>query len=120
MGSFDKADQFIQDWQTEHASKPASRQTVIVGLDRQSLAAYGGHPVDRRHVAEVLEALEEAGVRRVLLDLTLSQPKREEDDSALESALQRLGRQTHALPNSTDGRFNRRSGSSDASFLEPI
>lgn len=98
IGFFGNTDQSINNLQLSFASKPASGETVIVGIDRESLAHFGGHPIGRNNIAKGLQAIESAGVKRVFIDFSLSTEHSEEHDSALESAMRSLGPDRIAIP----------------------
>src|SRR5687768_15165510 len=60
---------------------------VIVGIDAKSLAALDRWPWPRRHHADLLRQLSNAGPRRVFLDIDFSSQSNALDDALLESAL---------------------------------
>jgi len=96
-GVFTTEDQVVQDWQASFISKPPSGQTTIVAIDQESIQQLGGFPIGREHLAKVLDTLNEAGVNRIFVDLSFASEHGEQHDSALESALARLGPDRVAL-----------------------
>jgi diguanylate cyclase (GGDEF)-like protein/PAS domain S-box-containing protein len=80
------------------ASRPASGQTVIVGIDQETLAAYGGWPIPREQCARVLNQLDAAGATRIYFDSSFATASQDDRDAALEEALRRLGPDRIALP----------------------
>ncbi|RDV06462.1 CHASE2 domain-containing protein [Sphingorhabdus pulchriflava] len=66
---------------------PADQNILIVTIDERSLKALGKWPWPRKYHAELLTKVDEAKPRSILLDLLLSEPSNEQDDSALAQAM---------------------------------
>ncbi|MCA9143343.1 MAG: diguanylate cyclase [Planctomycetaceae bacterium] len=97
-GMFIVAELKIGDLRSVLATTPASGQTVIVGIDQETLAAYGGWPIAREYCANVLNHLEAAGATRIYFDSSLATASQDESDAALQEALRHLGPDRIALP----------------------
>lgn len=67
----------------------ASRRIVIVGIDDKSLAEMSAYPWPRSRHAEIVDALDQAGARRIFLDLNFDSPSLPIEDRRLEEALKR-------------------------------
>lgn len=98
FGFFENTDQSVSNVQYQLATKPVSSQTVIVGIDRETLAHFGGHPIGRKNIAKGLDAIAKAGAKRLFLDFSLSTEHSEEHDTALEQSLKELGPERVAIP----------------------
>lgn len=70
---------------------PASSDLLIVEIGPEDMQRFGGAPLSRAALADLIDKLDRAGSRTVLLDLFLAVPFREADDARLESALARFG-----------------------------
>lgn len=98
LGMFSRAELSLGDWVSTFATTTSSQKTVIVGIDQQTLAHYGGWPLDRSHMANVLNILRDAGANRIFVDSTMATESRPESDASLEESLRKLGPNKVALP----------------------
>lgn len=71
--------------------REASEDVVIIAIDDESLNRIGRWPWDRSVHATLIEALQEAGVKTIALDVNFPEPSKEEDDLALGKALEEAG-----------------------------
>lgn len=67
--------------------RPAGDRIVLVTIDSRSLKDIGVWPWPRRHYAEVLDRLVDAGAERIALNVDFSSASNEPEDSRLEAAL---------------------------------
>lgn len=119
-GVFTAEDQIVQDWQTSFASKPSSGRTLIVAIDQESIRQLGGFPVGREQLAKVLDTLNEAGANRIFVDLSFASEHGEPHDSALESALGRLGPDRVSLSMSQIEDEGAKTGVEQPQLLRPL
>jgi EAL domain-containing protein (putative c-di-GMP-specific phosphodiesterase class I)/CHASE2 domain-containing sensor protein len=77
----------------------ASGDIVLVAIDDDSLRAIGRWPWPRRHYAELITKLDEAGAKRTFLDIVFNGRSDPVDDAAMAAALEKAGNVT--LPVST-------------------
>jgi len=73
------------------ADRPASGQLVRVGIDSLSLRELNEWPWPRRHHAEVIRRLNDAGAARIFLDIDLSSVSQSADDAMLVEAIRDAG-----------------------------
>jgi EAL domain-containing protein (putative c-di-GMP-specific phosphodiesterase class I)/CHASE2 domain-containing sensor protein len=74
----------------------ASGEVVVVKIDDKALRTYGNWPWPRRHHAQLLDRLSEAGAAHVYFDINFSYPSDHANDHAFAEALRRSGRATLA------------------------
>lgn len=67
----------------------ASGTIAIVGIDDKSLAEMPTWPWPRDRHAKLIDALADAGARRIFVDITFGSPSTSTEDQALEDALRR-------------------------------
>jgi diguanylate cyclase (GGDEF)-like protein/PAS domain S-box-containing protein len=79
-------------------SRPASGDLVVVAIDSTSLRMLAQWPWPRRHHAQGIRALIEAGASRIAYDIVFSSPSTPEDDAILSAALATAGPERIALP----------------------
>ena len=70
----------------------ASGNIVLVKIDDESLTRIGRWPWPRRHLAKVIDRLDDAGAKGIFFDLTFDGPTNRVDDGALAAAIKRSGR----------------------------
>ena len=89
-----RADAWMYDTMVHASSRAADDRIVVVAIDEKSLAELGRWPWSRRTHAEMLERLDDAGVRGVALNILLSEPALfdPEGDALLAQALNRSGK----------------------------
>ena len=73
------------------SDRPASGQVVRVGIDSLSLRELNEWPWPRRHHAEVVRRLTDAGAARIVLDIDLSSVSQATDDAMLVEAIRDAG-----------------------------
>ncbi|HEY7680853.1 MAG TPA: CHASE2 domain-containing protein, partial [Terriglobia bacterium] len=71
----------------QRGALPVADNIVIVGIDDATLAEYGPLPLDRSRLARGIEALRQAQVHVIVLDMLLTDPGDPEEDEALARAL---------------------------------
>jgi len=76
-----------------------SGKVVMVSIDDRSIAALGGWPLDRKHLAAAIDALSRAGTKVIALDLLFTDkgrkagnPRNSAADRSLAEAIRRAGR----------------------------
>ncbi|MET0807438.1 MAG: CHASE2 domain-containing protein [Pseudoxanthomonas sp.] len=89
-----RADAWVYDTFGHASSHAADERVLVVAIDEKSLAELGRWPWSRRTHAELLERLDQAGIRGVALNLLLSEPALfdPEGDALLAQALNRSGK----------------------------
>ncbi len=118
-GALDFVDRHLQDARARLATRPASGEVVVVGIDPDSLAWLETWPWPRRFYAEVVEHLIAAGAATIALDIDFSSTAAAADDARLATALARVGADRIALP--VFRQFNRRpDGGSDPVDTWPL
>ena len=75
----------------------ASGDIVLVNVDDQAIQKVGRWPWPRRHSATMLDALTDAGAKKVFFDLQFQGRSTPEDDRLLAEALQRSGKAALAV-----------------------
>ncbi|MCA9058985.1 MAG: CHASE2 domain-containing protein, partial [Planctomycetaceae bacterium] len=98
LGTFARIDSVVESIICAYLSCDATGQTVVIGIDDSTLAAYGGTPIERHHFATVLNRLNAAGARRVYIDAYFIADGNTEGDAQLEEAFRNLGPNRAALP----------------------
>jgi signal transduction histidine kinase/CHASE2 domain-containing sensor protein len=68
--------------------QPTSQNVALVLIDDQALAHYGRWPWHRRQVARLVHAVNQSHPKGIGIDILLSEPEDEADDSALTSAIE--------------------------------
>jgi hypothetical protein len=126
-GVYQRSDLILGDLRDWCNDKPASGNTVLVGIDEQALAHFGGWPISRREIAVVLDKLNAAKARRIFVDCSFARGLNESDDLILEAALKRLGPSRVALPivtlkgsRDSDGNYQEVDVKSHERFLESV
>jgi adenylate cyclase len=72
--------------------RPPPANLAVVAIDDGDIAAWGGWPVDRGRWAELLDRLDAAGARTVVLDVLLEgRPAVDDADARLAAAMRRHG-----------------------------
>jgi diguanylate cyclase (GGDEF)-like protein len=97
-GALDFLERHLQDARARLATRPASGELVVVGIDPDSLDWLETWPWPRRYYAEVVERLIAAGATTIALDIDLSSISSAEDDARLAAALAAVGPERVALP----------------------
>lgn len=69
--------------------RPPDQDIALVAIDDRSLARLGRWPWSRAQIAELIEHIEAAGAKAVVLDILLAEPSAAEDDARLEETLER-------------------------------
>lgn len=90
------------------ARAPMPDEIALVAIDDRSLAAIGAWPWPRRRHAQLLDRLDAAGARIVVIDILFLEPSSRVDDAALEGALLRSG--NVLLPHTFAARANSAAG----------
>jgi CHASE2 domain-containing sensor protein len=70
---------------------PAPDDIAIVAIDERSIARFGRFPWPRSVLASVIDAIAAAGPKAIALDILLTDPTREREDTALAEAVKRAG-----------------------------
>ncbi|MFU7527010.1 CHASE2 domain-containing protein [Qipengyuania sp. ASV99] len=86
------------------ARAPMPNDIALIVIDDRSLAEIGAWPWPRRHHAQLLDRLDAAEARVVVLDVLFLEPGSRKDDAALESAMQKAG--NVLLPHTFTARTN--------------
>lgn len=94
--------------------REASGQIQIVEIDAASLAAINRWPWSRRHHANLVDRLDQAGVRSIAFDVDFSAPSNAADDALFADALERARAPVY-LPT-----FAQAAGSGDRRSLESL
>lgn len=81
----------------------ASGEIVLVTIDNRALQAVGRWPWPRRHHAELVDRLTEAGAKRIFLDLLFETRSDLADDKMLADAVKRSGRVVMAVRGQRSG-----------------
>jgi len=109
-GALDPLERVLTDSRFQLASREASGDLVIVGIDPESLRQLDTWPWPRSYHATVIDRLVDAGASQIALDVDLSSWSTPEADAALHDALAQAGGRV-ILPvfrqkatDSTDGR----------------
>lgn len=89
FGIFEFLDRKIQDIRFIANDRTATGDIVVVEIDAWSLTEFNGWPWPRRHFAEAIDNLSEAGAKRVLLDVDFSSYSEYESDQILAAAILR-------------------------------
>ncbi len=80
------------DWRFQlRGPLPPGDQVAVVLLDERSLAALGGWPLARRHLAEAVAALQAAGARTLAFDLLFAPRADPDGDHAFAAAMTQAG-----------------------------
>jgi signal transduction histidine kinase len=69
------------------AAQPTSRNVALVLIDDSALASYGRWPWPRKQQAQLIAAVAQFHPRAIGVDILLSEPQDEANDSALEAAI---------------------------------
>ena len=97
-------DQAVYDAAQSTWTRPAPRDVVIVAIDEASLQAVGRWPWKRAVHAQVLDQIQQAHPKAVLLDLLLSEPDPDPNqDRLLANALRKLGQVVMPVSHAVDG-----------------
>ncbi|MGH7741940.1 MAG: serine/threonine-protein kinase [Candidatus Eiseniibacteriota bacterium] len=71
-GAFQSFDLRLLDWRFRlRGERPASNEIALVGIDDDTIHAFGGWPLPRDQYALLIQALEDAGARAIGIDLQL-------------------------------------------------
>lgn len=90
-GTLDPLERQLADFRFEMASREASGDLVIVGIDPKSLQQLDTWPWPRDYHAAVIDRLVEAGATQIALDIDLSSRSTPESDAAMRDALSLAG-----------------------------
>lgn len=90
-GAASRLDLMLLDRATALRAGPASEEVVIIAIDEASLAREGAWPWDRRRMAALVERLDRAGARAIVLDVLFIEPTLPEADAALAAAVAAAG-----------------------------
>jgi CHASE2 domain-containing sensor protein len=71
--------------------RPTSKNVALVLIDDAALDRYGRWPWPRARLAQVVRAVREFHPKAIGIDILLSEPEDESNDSALQSAIQEAG-----------------------------
>lgn len=91
-------DHRISDYIQQSVRMAASKDIVIVEIDNETLKYAGGFPVDRGFIAQILQKLNDAGAKKVYLDLILTSESGDGKNEKLAKAIQLLGKARLAIP----------------------
>lgn len=91
-GAISRFDNRMLDLATALARPPANPDIFIVEIDDRALAAIGAWPWGRATHARLVDALDAAGARLIVLDVLFIDPTDPAEDSALASAIARSGK----------------------------
>ncbi|MGA1846657.1 CHASE2 domain-containing protein [Deferribacter abyssi] len=69
--------------------KKASDKILLVAIDGKSIDKYGRWPWDRKLIANLIDRLNDYGVKTIALDIVFSEPSTLESDAALSKAIYR-------------------------------
>jgi diguanylate cyclase (GGDEF)-like protein/PAS domain S-box-containing protein len=97
-GALDFVERHLQDARARLATRPATGEVVVVGIDSDSLAWLETWPWPRRYYAEVVDHLVAAGATTIALDIDFSSTSSAVDDARLATALAAIGADRIALP----------------------
>ena len=73
------------------SSRPASKEIVLLGIDKETIDHVAQWPWPRRVYAEVIDQLLLAGASEIALDIDFSNPSSVEEDTLFSQALERAG-----------------------------
>lgn len=90
-GLTERVDNAVLDRALVAGASQASPDIVIVAIDERSLASEGQWPWNRSRVAALVDRVNEAAPRAVLLDILFTEPSSSEADAALAASLRRAG-----------------------------
>ncbi len=71
LGLLEPLDDMSQNWRAWVLSRPADGKTVVIAVDDKSLAALGRWPWSRAKIAELIDKLNEAGVKSIYFDFVV-------------------------------------------------
>ncbi|MCV6548685.1 MAG: diguanylate cyclase [Cohaesibacter sp.] len=97
-GQFATLDQKLSDLRTFSSPVSASGQIMIVAIDEATASAYGGYPIPRKHLAQLLEKLAQSQADRIYMDVVFGYLGQKQQDIALLQAMDKLGPDRLALP----------------------
>jgi diguanylate cyclase (GGDEF)-like protein len=78
-------------------ARPFTQEILVVSITPEDVITNGSERLSRRYLADTLRRLADGGVTRVLLDFNLGGGLTIEEEIALQSAMQTLGRERLAL-----------------------
>ena len=107
-GLTERLDNQVFDSASTLVSPAKSDDIILVGIDDQSLADLGGWPWPRSTHAALLDRLNQAGARAIVLDILFIENGDAADDAALEGALARGG--NTVLPHTFTARMDATTG----------
>lgn len=87
-----RLDNRLLDFASTLARPEANRAIFIVEIDDRALSEVGSWPWPRREHARLIDALDAAGAKLVLLDVLFIEPTDPADDDALAQAIRRSGK----------------------------
>ncbi|MFN3193991.1 MAG: diguanylate cyclase domain-containing protein [Aureliella sp.] len=96
-GAYTRVEGKLADFRDSRISIPSSESVVLVGLDEKTFASLGGLPLRRSYFASALSKLNEAGAKRIYIDIFFQAASNEENDKQFEDAIQASGTRL-ALP----------------------
>lgn len=85
-------DQQLLDMASAARAGPADEDTILVLIDERSLRAIGRWPWNRADVARLVDRIDAAGPRAVVLDILYTEPSGQQADEALAAAVARSGK----------------------------
>lgn len=103
-----RLDNQLLDFVASRPANTASGEILIVAIDDRSLVAEGQWPWDRRKVAGLIDQIDKAGPKLIVVDILFSEPSSTEADAALAKSIAQSGR--IALPYGFTQATNRTSG----------
>jgi CHASE2 domain-containing sensor protein/signal transduction histidine kinase len=110
-----RLDHQLLDRAAVRSAASASDSTLIVAIDDRSLAAEGQWPWDRAKVAKLIERIDAANPKLIVVDVLYTEPSTPEGDAALARSIAASGRVV--LPYTFSQAVNRESG---VDRLDPI
>ena len=91
-------DHRISDYIQQSEKIAANRDIVIVEIDNETLKHAGGFPVDRGFIARILQKLNDAGAKKIYLDLILTSEGGAGKNIKLAKSIELLGLARLAIP----------------------
>lgn len=92
---------------------PITQQYLIVNVTTQDTSKLNANILPRHVLAETLTHLQDAGARRIMVDITLSEAFSSKSDPLLINAMKRLGQDRLAISQGSDPKFT-----SHATFVD--
>lgn len=85
-------DHYLLDLVSTRLAGQVSDEILLVAIDEQALAEQGKWPWDRRTMAGLVDRLDQAGARQIVLDILYTEPSDPVADQALATAMTRSGK----------------------------